>query len=717
MKLLSTLVFVVITVLSSAQINHWETVVFDTDTWSYFVGTSEPDANWTNNGFDDSAWLTGPGGFGYGDGDDGTTISAVASVYTRIEFTIVDTSEIDQVILNVDYDDAYVAYLNGIEISRANVLGTPPTYSTFSTGLHEAELYLGITPVNVILSATNMGLLVSGTNTLTIQTHNESLSSSDMTSRGFLSVGINTTTSNYSPTPSWFIEPVTTTSYLPLIIINTNGQTIVQSPKIMADFGIIYNGTGNINTSTDVQNEYKGKIRIDIRGESSAGFAKKSYGFETVNVLGVDVDAAFLGFPLEEDWILYGPYSDKTLLNNVIIMKLGRQMGQYASRTRMVEVIINDDYKGVYVMMEKIKKDVNRVNIAKLRTNDIAGIELTGGYIFRLDKGANGGWLSNYDIQGQAGNKLWFQYYYPKDVDIVLPQMNYLIAYVDSFESAINSATFMNTSGKRYNEYIDIYSFIDTYILNEFSKNIDAYGLSSYFNKDKGGKIKAGPLWDFNLSLGNADYCNGEDYTGWEYDELCQSNPFWWTNFLTDTMYTRLLKCRWEELRTNLLNTDTITNWIDSMAADLALPASRNYSKWQTLGFYVWPNPWPWPTTYTGVIDKMKAWVTGRLSWMDSNMPGIASGCEDWNQGVNLPLIVQRTTNEIVLYPNPASDLLEILSGETVILGEIYSVNGQQLQSIQYPITFNVKALSQGIYFVKLYKENGDISIGRFVKK
>jgi len=148
-------------------------------------------------------------------------------------------------------------------------------------------------------------------------------------------------------------------------------------------------------------------------------------------------------------------------------MELSNKMGQYASRTRLIELFINDLYEGVYVLMEKIKKDENRVDIATLRAEDIAGDELTGGYIFKIDKG-DIDWFSQYDMSLNPGQKLGFQYVYPQRSEIQTEQENYIQSYVDSFENAMNNSDFIY-GGKHYTDYIDQTSFIDYFLHSEMS--------------------------------------------------------------------------------------------------------------------------------------------------------------------------------------------------------------------------------------------------------
>ena len=634
------LLFLSLPFLSLSQnIDHWETVVFDNDSWKYLEGTYEPDTNWRKLAFNDASWLQGIGGVGYGDADDNTIINPVTSLYLRKTFTIIDTSEIAEAILHVDYDDAFVAYLNNVEIARSNIgaLGDHPLYNQGSTALHEAQMYQGGNPDQFIINTQLLNnILTQGNNILSVQVHNDNISSSDLTSRIFLSLGINTTSTNYLPTPTWFQPPlIFTTSNLPIVVINTNGQIIVDDPRIVCDMGIIDNGFGTINSINDPFNDYNGKISIEYRGSSSQTFPKKPYALETQDSIGNNNNVSLLGMPIENDWILYAPYSDKALMRNFLTFDLGRKMGHYAPRTVYCELVINGDYKGIYILMEKIKRDKDRVDIAKLDTDDLAGDSLTGGYIIKVDKYTGTGgvdWLS--DFPNISGGSLYIQYHYPEATALQPQQLNYIEQYVDSFEYALNGLNFADTS-IGYAKYIDINSFIDFYIINEISKNIDGYRLSTYMHKDKqskGGKLTMGPFWDFNLAFGNADYCNGGITSGWEVNGGCGgNNPFWFERLLDDTIYENKLKCRWEYLREKSFHQDSLFNFIDSMALYLNDAQQRNFQQWPSLGTYVWPNFYV-GNTYQDELIFFKTWIGDRLLWIDNNLSGNCYeilGCTD----------------------------------------------------------------------------------------
>lgn len=702
-----------ISLSSFSQIDHWETGVFADDTWRYRIGSSEPPANWNSLTFNDASWAQGPGSIGYGDGDDNTPISRTESVYMRHTFAVVDTAKILRAVFSADYDDGFVAYLNGVEIARSNMTGTPPTHDTWAFALHEAQLYQGGQPESYFLSENQVKqLLIQGNNVLAVQTHNyDGINSSDLTSAYWLSFGISDNSNNYRPTPDWF-NFFTFTSALPIVKINTNGASIPDEPKIAGEMGIIWNGEGNMNSSDEEPNEFFGNISIELRGQSSlALFPKKSYGFETKDSLGQeDMDVSFLNFPEEEDWILHGPYSDKTLIRNILAMQMARDMGQYASRTRLVELQVNELYEGVYVLMERIKRDDNRIDIAKLQPEDISGDELTGGYVFKIDKG-DVHWISNYDVVDNPGRRLAFALVSPKVTDIQPEQFTYIRSYVDSFEQAMLDPD-VPFGGKRYDEYIDVTSFAEHFILSELSKDVDAYRISSYLFKDKdskGGLIQAGPAWDFNIAFGNGDYCNSQLTSGWVYEEHCGTiNPFWWGNMFTDEAFQNTAKCRWEDLRQGPLALDSIFAFIDEKAALLAPSVDRNFDRWPVLDQYIWPNRVV-TGSYQGEIDSMKSYISRRISWMDANMFGTCVAAS------NEELLAK---SQFRIYPNPAKDVLYLELGSLVsneLEINIWDILGRNIAKPIAPKVFggnegielNLKGLNlgRGMYYVQVLSE------------
>lgn len=277
-----------------------------------------------------------------------------------------------------------------------------------------------------------------------------------------------------------------TDSNLPILVINTMGQEIPDDPKITAQMGIIHKGPGQRNYLTDPFNEYNGKIGIEIRGSSSQSFPKKGYGLETWDAEGEDLDVSLLGMPKESDWVLHGPYSDKSLIRNALTYILAGRMMEYAPRVKMVELVINGEYMGVYLFTEKIKRDANRVNINKLDPDENQGDDLTGGYILKLDKTTGDNpmfplyFSSQYRAETPNFQEIKFLYEVPDPEDITQQQRDYVQESVDRFENALHGEDYLDPE-TGYKNHIDVQTFIDFLLVNEVSKNVDGYRLSTFF--------------------------------------------------------------------------------------------------------------------------------------------------------------------------------------------------------------------------------------------
>ena len=412
----------------------------------------------------------------------------------------------------------------------------------------------------------------------------------------------------------------------PTMKINTNGRQIVDEPKVMADLLVIEDNS---------QSNYK--IGIEIRGSSSQIFPKKSYGFESKNSnYTQDLDVSIGGFPAEEDWILYGPYTDKSLIRNKLAFDLSNSIGFKASNTKFYNLFVNDENKGLYVLMEKIKRDINRVNISKFEENSDFG-----GFIIKIDKPTSEGancntcynesfsFRSNYDTKGNVSDysEIYFIYHYPKPSEINNNQKQYIISFINSFESILAKDNFDFSESPDYLNFIDIESFIDFFIINEITKNIDGYRLSTFLHKDPSQKLKMGPIWDFNLAFGNANYCEGNKATGWGYkfNSVCPGDiwqiPFWWDRLMESEHFKDRLKNRWEELRQNQLSNNNINNIIDSHVKYLSNNniINENFIYWPILGKWVWPNSFV-GNSHGEEITFMKEWIDRRLSWLDQHM-------------------------------------------------------------------------------------------------
>jgi hypothetical protein len=523
---------------------------------------------------------------------------------------------------------------------------------------------------------------------------------------------------------------VFTSSNLPIVVINTNGQgDPPDDRKITADMGIIYNGEGVRNNLTDPYNNYNGKIGIEIRGSSSQMFPKKSFAVETRDILGNDLDVSLLGFPSESDWVLYAPYNDKSLLRDVLVYRLVNDMGWYASRSKFCEVVLNDEYIGVYVLLEKIKRDANRVNIKKLNPEDVSGDALTGGYIVKLDKTDgenNAGWLSSYPPFPQAHSQILYQYHVPKPDEIVQQQMSYIQNVIFSFETVMKYSSNIADSATGYPKYLDSDSFVDFVIINELVKNVDAYRLSTYLYKDRDSrnpKLFAGPVWDFNLAFGNADYHAGWLTNGWELEYLSDPQnmsgeyfltPFWWKKLFDDTQFRNKVYARWQNVKNNALKVQTIYHYIDSLVQLLDESKTRNFEKWPVLGTWVWPNYFV-GQTYEQEINYLKSWTANRYAWLDQNMIGEPTDIN--NSKDRMPSDFSLEQN----YPNPFNSSTRIRftippspnpsEGGALVQIKIYDIVGNEVLTLvneekppgNYEVIFHAKdGLVSGIYYCKM---------------
>ena len=414
-------------------------------------------------------------------------------------------------------------------------------------------------------------------------------------------------------------------SALPLVIIDPGAQPILNEPKILANLLVIDRGPGKFNALTDAPTQ-RTSIMIEVRGSSSQMFDKKSYAFETVNESGQDHPVRLLGLPKETDWILHGPYSDKTLMRNHIAYELSRRMGQYAPRTRFAEAFVRErdgdlagQYMGVYLLVESIKRGKDRVDVPRLRTSDSG--EVGGGYVLKVDRvggpetyftsdfGSILGFVSPRGSRLDDAHRAWIQHDFSQ------------------LEERLSRRDFRDPQ-QGYARFIDSDSFIDYFLLNELFKNVDAYFLSTFLHRTREGRLKLGPVWDLDLSSGNASYGGVWKAEGWmlfpDDPRRGSAVPFWWDRLFEDPAFRARLRERYYTLREDVLSEPALFRLIDETAQTLDAPQKRNFQRWPTLGKYVWPNPRPYARTYPDLIQNLKTWFHQRFVWMDANVDLLA---------------------------------------------------------------------------------------------
>jgi hypothetical protein len=653
-------------------------------------------------------------------------------------------------------------------------------------------------------------------------------------------------------------------SSLPLVVIETFGQAMQAESNTLVSLRCI-EGATNARATLSGPAQFAGRAAVKFRGYTSRRYPKKSLAVELRDAADHEAESSLLGLPADSDWILYAPYPDKSLMRDVLAYDLSREMGHYASRTRFVEVFVNDStsrlarahYAGVYVLEEKVKRSDQRVKIQKLSSSDNGEPAITGGYIFKKDHleevtrddpppaathvtsvatvskpgrvgfptgpggfpaalagflppyehivtltnityttnvaqvtntvattnvmplvaivGAtnivlltniiplasvmtatnvvivrhvrpvtnvlaltnvtsltnvasvtntapfpgvtsftnvavftnlasfkniaqvtntvattnlvtvtnlasvtniasvtNLAWLTNttYSVKvelvsspGLATNVTVatsftfltnppvtilvttptnetpkppsvltrlvesgqgfttsrtnaFFYVEPKPSKITAEQRTWLSNHLNRFEQALHGADFRSATNG-YAAFIDSDSFIDQHLLVEATKNIDGFRFSAFFTKDRGGRIRMEPIWDWNLSLGNASGRQGDSWEHWYWPQLDDRQYSWFRRLFDDPDFGQRYIDRWTTLRSGLLATSNLCARVDAMAATLKEPAARNFERWPILGTVVATEPFA-ARTYDEEITYLKGWASNRLAWIET---------------------------------------------------------------------------------------------------
>lgn len=613
-----------------AQSSQWNSVVIPGQAWKYTLPDG-PNTNWTKSNFDDSSWSVGNTGIGYGDEDDETIISNTISLYMRKTFEIEDVSLVSRAVLDIDYDDGFVAYINGVEVARDLFSGDHTSYSMPSDGLHEAQLYTGNIPERYFFDKT---LLSDGSNIIAVQVHNQSLTSSDLSALPVITLELPQGTDTYFSPPNWFVEPSPqpvdinfTSSNLPIVILNTGGANIPDEPKIEATMKIIKRPENELNYVIDESNpdylDFDGPIQIEVRGSSSQLFSKKQYSLTTYDSTGEKDNVKLLGLPKENDWILNALAYDTTFVRDYISYKLSNSLNQYASRAEYCELILNGEYRGIYMLLEKLKADDNRINIKKIKDDDNELPDLTGGYIVKADK-IEGTEELGWSMPSYGWGNVNFAYEVPKPEDKTSQQDDYIQNVFNqlaetSYNPSNNSSN--NSLFDGYPSVIDIPSFIDFMLLNELASNVDAYQFSTFFHKDRGGKLRAGPVWDFNLTFGNDLFEWGFDrskYNIWQFLDGNRGARFW-TDLFYDPDFSCYLTKRWLELTATdqVLNENKINDLIDETVVNIFDAVNRQEQVWNI------------DIDFDGRIANLKTFISQRIQWITDQLNPNISACEN----------------------------------------------------------------------------------------
>ena len=438
------------------------------------------------------------------------------------------------------------------------------------------------------------------------------------------------------------LEAIGFRSELPVVIIDA-ARKVPDEPKVPVQLC-------TCGAEGSPEKDYKGQAGAETRGNSSQRqHKKKSMLIELKDETGEDREFKLLGLPKEEDFVLYGPESDKTQgLRNYLAFNFARRMDRYASEAEFVEVFLNQgssplsmrDYHGVYLLGEKIKRGKKRVDICKHDREK----DLEGGYILKHDNDN----IDKGDLIFTIGSNsrrskfplLKMVMVYPKgNQDEMEPELTFAKQWLDAFEAALVSDEWTDPE-VGWRRFADEDSFIDYFLGVEMTKNPDAYRGSTYMHKDCGGLLAMGPMWDYNEAFG---VCCGypiEGYRdggrssgssggsaispeGWRFNicksgRRCKEDPLdgisrWYLRLWDDPIFQRNLRNRWAELRAPGGNLEQVE--VDKLitdARDLIRPAAgRNYQRWGSQADLGDSRRWQ------REVDDLQTWLQERLSWLD----------------------------------------------------------------------------------------------------
>ena len=336
---------------------------------------------------------------------------------------------------------------------------------------------------------------------------------------------------------------------------------------------------------------YDGQIGISVRGRFSRRFPKRSYGLELQDAKGENLNASLLGMPADDDWVLYSPYNDRTLLRNVLAYDTARWMGRYAARTRFVELFVGDDYQGVYVLMEKLKLHDRRVRTAG---KDGFLLELTAhNQAARKDPSFRG------PVSGRP-----FVWDDPERADLKPREAAVSRRAVARVERALYR-------GGNWRRHLDVGAAVDFALVNEIFKNEDGFHASTFMSGQPGGKLRLGPVWDFDISMGNSGHGPSRVLPGWML-----ANRWWAERLYRDRGFARAMQRRFDALQRRGLRT-RLLQAVDATSAALAPARARDAERW--------PAARDRPAGASEAhIASLRSWLVRRLAWLDRNLPRLA---------------------------------------------------------------------------------------------
>jgi hypothetical protein len=347
---------------------------------------------------------------------------------------------------------------------------------------------------------------------------------------------------------------------------------------------------------------------VDIKGHGHSTwelFPKKPYRLKLAS------STALLGMPANKNWVLLANYSDKTLSRNAVVSQLSRVLGfEYTPRARDIEVTLNGDYRGIYQLVEQVRVGSDRVNIPSLKTSDTTANTINGGYLLEVDERSGEVFCPHSTMTSMI--------FCVKDPDTLLDagwekQRAYLTSYLQTVDRAILGPQFTDPVAG-YAAYLDVESAINYFLANELVKNVDGnLRLSTYLYKKRDGKLYFGPLWDYDLALGNVNYDGADITSGWQV-----RTTQWYTHLFQDPAFAARVKARWAQMKSDKV-VDKLFTYMSDRQRYLSKVQSRNFQRWPILDVWVWPNRVV-AGTFSGEFAAMSDWLFYRNKWMDAEL-------------------------------------------------------------------------------------------------
>ena len=428
------------------------------------------------------------------------------------------------------------------------------------------------------------------------------------------------------------------TSKLPIVLLDGYGKGQSTDKNTYKDAAVMVFEPANGSASLTALPKIAARAGYHLRGQSSAMFPQRPYKVEFRDNTDMDAKYSVLGMPADADWALIAPYYDRALIRNPFTYTLAVDMGRKAPNTRYAEVYINyadrpvdsTDYQGIYWITETIKINNHRLDLKKLDPEDTMPPKVTGGFIFKFDQAATDKNSPKLTCTASTGVTCW------TDCEVMDPdplpapeQLTYLNQYVQSFHNTLFTSPIGN-----YGQYIDVPSFVDDLIINELTRNVDAYVRSSFYYKDRDGLLQGGPYWDYNFALGvggqtTISPTGGTNDGGWQYQgKTAGSLPMrnvnsWFPKLMSDPAFVDKVKARWKSLRSGVLAQSAIEQRINTLTAQLDKESvDRDYAKWPVS--MVLPNGsngivrGPSVPTWEEQVKAMHDFVVARATWIDS---------------------------------------------------------------------------------------------------